>query len=87
MKYLIKFWDGHSIRVSKKVGEQIKIAKVNKIDCIKIGEAVYDIKAISYIEPIKEEPTNLLPEKTGNPVQKETLDRMKRQLSEKFNWK
>lgn len=87
MKYLVKFWDKHELVVSDKAGEQIKIAKQKKIECIKIGEALYEMKAISYIEPVKEQlEENLLPERVENPVKKETLEKINREIAEKFNW-
>jgi|TARA_Y100000296_G_scaffold29578_1_gene34415 hypothetical protein len=87
MKYLIKFWDKKSLVVSEKVGEQVKNAKENGTGCIRIDQALYEVKAISYIEPIKEKmEKNLLPEHVPDPVKKETLERMKKEMSERFNW-
>lgn len=88
MKYLIKFWDKHELVVSEKIGEQLQLAKLKKIECVKIDNALYELKAISYIEPIKETQThNLLPERITNPVRKETIERVTRELVKKFSWK
>ena len=87
MKYLLKFWDKKQMIVSAEDGEKVMYAKEKKIDCVRINGGVYETKAISYIEPIKEDQKNLLPEKIHDPVKKETLDKMKKKLSEKFNWK
>ncbi len=87
MRYLIKFWDKHHLIVSDKVATQIKIAKEKKIECIKIENALYEMKSISYIEPLTEQQNdNLLPEKIESPVKKETLEKIKKELVNKFNW-
>ena len=87
MRYLIKFWDKHHLIVSDKVATQIKIAKEKKIECIKIENALYEMKSISYIEPLTEQQNdNLLPEKIESPVKKETLEKIKKELANKFNW-
>ena len=87
MKYLIKFWDKKELVVSEAVGEQVKQAKLLDIGAISIDNALYETKAISYIEPLKENKTPALPEPSGPAVSKETLDKMKKELAEKFGWK
>lgn len=88
MNYLLKFWDGHELVVSEKVGEQIKMAKEKSIGIVKINEAMYETKAISYIEPMRDKgtPTPLL-EAPPNPVKKETIERLKKEMAERFGWK
>lgn len=88
MKYLVKFWDKHEKIVSEKAGNQIKLAKEKNIERIKIGDALYETKAISYIEPIKiEVPKPLQLQAPSNTVKKETIERLKKEMAARFNWK
>jgi len=59
MQYLLKFWDKKEMSVSDEIGEKVKYAKENKIECVRIGDGIYETKAISYVEPIKGEIVNL----------------------------
>lgn len=96
MKYLVKFWDKHEMIVSEKIGKQIQLAKEGKdkngnsiiVDRIYIGESQYELKAISYVEALKPEryqPLQL--QAPNNPVKKETLERLKKEMAARFNWK
>ena len=88
MKYLLKFWDKKELVVSSSVGEQVKTAKLKGVKNIVIGSALYEVTAISYIEPIKQDKDELvqLPAAPQDPVKKETLKRMQRELADKFGW-
>ncbi len=86
MKYLLKFWDKKKLTVCEEDGEKVKLAKENKIECVRIAGGIYETKAISYVEPIKENKVPLLPERTEDPVKKATLDRVKKEIAERFNW-
>jgi len=76
MKYLVKMWDKTSFKTSEVAGKQIMEAKMAGIKVIKVGDAMYETKAIAMIQPIKEEPDNLLPEGVVNPVKPETKARL-----------
>jgi len=91
MTYLVKFWDKHKLTVSDKVGEQIVEAKNSKVDCIRIGDSIYETRAISYVERIspsrgKGVDGNLPALPPASPVRKETLEKMKGEMAERFGW-
>ena len=86
MRYIVKLWDKTSFKVPESAGKQIMDAKMAGIKTIKVGDAMYETKAIAMVEPIKEEPKNLLPERSEDPVKKETLSRVKKEISERFKW-
>lgn len=86
MKYIIKFFDGKSIIVDEMNGKKFIEAKLRKITNLYNG-CPYDDKSIAYIEEFKDkQEENLLPKRLENPVKKETLIKLKKELTKKFNW-
>lgn len=93
MSYLITLFDEETIVVSDEQGLQIQAAKVREVKNIRIGEDLYATGAIAKIKKIKPlsgqpEIGREFPPMLDEPlVKKETIERVKKELKQKFNWK
>jgi hypothetical protein len=93
MKYILKFWDKSEVLVSEAAWLQIMKEKHNGTSSIIVGKALYELKAIYAIEPVKDDrPANDFAQIEGGmeinrTVKKETLDKVKAEMAKKFGWK
>jgi len=90
--YTITFFDKSFVAVDETVAKGAIHAMNTGIKNIQIGGNMYAVSGISKIEKNKDQIAG--PDKDyvqiegpDNPVRKETLERMKKELAEKFGWK
>lgn len=91
MSYLVKFYDNHTIIVSDQEGEKLKEARfpkfptLNNIKTFSIRDNNYSVSTIDRIERIQTE-KKFNSALSAPPVSKEVLDRVSKELKNRFNW-
>lgn len=84
--YLITLFDRKTLKVGKDLGEKVSIAKASgKSLTFGFNGGVYDIRSVSRVEPLTREKFAALPAAASKPVSKETLLRVRAEVSNKFN--
>lgn len=84
--HLVTLYNRQAIKIDDELAAKIMKAKIAKMDgTVSINGGVYDLKAISHIEPMKPEKPIELPPPPIKPVSKEMLAAVRKEISKKYN--
>jgi len=84
--YLITFFDRTTKKINDSSATKIIKAKSSNTGTVTMMGGIYDLKSIAKIEPIIEEKKYLPYKIEKNKVKKETIERITKELSQKYNW-